>query len=92
MKTGRELPYKTLQESWEAFAADVLSDATESQRRAMRNAFFVGASTTWLLVFKAIHAPGKTQRTALLQALFEELDEFIVDEVFAMAVSPKGNA
>jgi hypothetical protein len=90
--TRRELPYQTLQESWEAFAADVLANASTDQRRAMRTAFFAGASTTWLLIFKALRMQNKTESSAAVQALFEELDEFMDDEVFGEMVKTEGNA
>lgn len=89
--TGHEFPFQSLQESWELFRADVLSDAGEDKQRAMHNAFFVGASTTYLLLFKALKTSNKLESKALVQALFEELDNFMMDE-FGEMVRTEGNA
>jgi hypothetical protein len=90
--TGHELPYQTVQESWEHFAADVLPNASLDQRRAMRNAFFAGASTCFLLMMKSLRTSNRTKSHALAEALFKELDEFMVDEVFLKTIMTEGNA
>lgn len=89
---GREFPYQSLQEAWDHFAADVLPDASEDKHRAMRNAFFAGASTAYLLFLGSLKAPNRSESRALAQALFEELDAFMKDELFENIIPTEGNA
>lgn len=89
---GHEFPFESLQESWDHFAADVLSGASEDKQRSMRNAFYVGASTAYLLFFRSLKAPNRSESRRLAQALFEELDAFIMDEILENIVPTEGNA
>ena len=89
---GREFPFQSLQESWDHFAADVLLNASEDKRKSMRNAFYAGASTAYLLFFRSLKAPSRSESRALAQALFEELDYFMMDEILEKIVPTEGNA
>jgi hypothetical protein len=86
------LPFQSLQESWKYFATDVLSNASPDQRKAMRNAFFSGASIAYLLFLASLEAPSKSQSRALAQALYDDLDDFMRDELFGEIVQTEGNA
>jgi hypothetical protein len=90
--TGPELPFENLQESWEEFCADVLFDTSEAEQENARKAFFAGATTTWLLFFKALRMRNKSESNACIDALFRELDEFVINDVFRNMVVPEGNA
>lgn len=89
---GYELSYQTIQESWESFCAEILFDASVDKQMAMRSAFFAGAATSYLLFIKALQAPNKSKSKALAQALFEELDDFMMEEVLWTRMRTEGNA
>jgi hypothetical protein len=88
----REFSFQSLQEGWDHFAADVLPDASEDKQRSMHNAFFSGASAAYLLFLRSLKAPNWPESRALAQALFEELDAFMMDEIFEKIVPTEGNA
>ena len=88
----REFSFQSLQEGWDHFAADVLPDASEDKQRSMRNAFFAGASAAYLLFLMSLKAPNWSESKALAQALFEELDAFMMDEIFEKIIPTEGNA
>ena len=92
MKNPIEREFQSLQEAWEHFAADVLPDASADKLRSMHNAFFAGASTAYLLFLRSLKAPNWPESRALAQALFEELDAFMKDEILEKIIPTEGNA
>jgi hypothetical protein len=45
-----------------------------------------------LLFFKALRMRNKSESNACIDALFRELDEFVINDVFRNMVVPEGNA